>query len=93
MGIGLTVVKRLIDLHGGQVEARSDGIGQGSEFTVHLPLSLTLPAGNQITAVEKGPQTGKTPRRILMIDENVDFAEGMAILLNRIHFGNWSFLK
>jgi CheY-like chemotaxis protein len=82
LGIGLNVVKRLIDLHGGQVEVRSDGIGRGSEFTVRLPLSLTLPAGNQITAVvEEKPRTGKTPWRILVVDDHVDFAESMAVLL------------
>jgi signal transduction histidine kinase/CheY-like chemotaxis protein len=55
LGIGLTLVKRVVELHGGRVEARSAGPGKGSEFAVRLPLSLTEPASTAPAASESGP--------------------------------------
>jgi signal transduction histidine kinase len=73
LGIGLTVVKRLVELHGGEVSARSDGVGRGTEMTVRLPaadsVELQLPA-SAIAADSFGQQ-----RRILIVDDNVDAAE------------------
>jgi signal transduction histidine kinase len=45
LGLGLSLVHRLVTMHGGRVEARSEGLGQGSEFLVHLPLAVVVPAG------------------------------------------------
>jgi CheY-like chemotaxis protein len=76
LGIGLTLVQRLVKLHGGSVEAHSEGLGHGSEFTVRLPI-LT-------TAAEPAPppaaENPDTPRRILIVDDNEDSAWTMATL-------------
>jgi CheY-like chemotaxis protein len=79
LGIGLTLVKRLIEMHGGTVEARSEGPGQGSEFIVRLPALLK-------TAVLSGPAQPRESqdimdRRILIVDDNQDSAESLAMLL------------
>ena len=78
LGVGLTLVRRLIEMHGGTVEAHSDGAGKGSEFIVRLPISAakTAPA----SAVET-ESTATVPRRILVVDDNVDSAESMAMML------------
>jgi signal transduction histidine kinase len=82
LGIGLTLVRRLVEMHGGSVSATSAGIGQGSEFVVRLP---ALPEG---FAEEPGDSSGEeplraaaSPRRVLVVDDNVDAAESSAMLL------------
>lgn len=77
LGIGLTLVHRLVRLHGGSVEARSAGIGHGSEFIVRLPV-VEPPAALVATA---GPdrRQGRS-LRILIVDDNVDAAESLAML-------------
>ena len=81
LGIGLTLVKSLVEMHGGSIEAESPGPGGGSTFTVRLPLagrdaeSPAIPKGD---AVE--PQ--RSARRILIVDDNVDGAESLAMLLD-----------
>lgn len=78
LGIGLTLVKRLVEMHGGSVEARSAGEGQGSEFVVRLPVLIKTtgpaPAG-PIAAKES------VSRRILIVDDNRDSADSLAMLL------------
>jgi signal transduction histidine kinase/response regulator RpfG family c-di-GMP phosphodiesterase len=78
LGIGLTLVRRLVELHGGTIEAHSAGLGQGSEFVVRLPL-LEQAAPQERAA---GPAAGK-PRaqRVLVVDDNRDAAESLALLL------------
>jgi two-component system CheB/CheR fusion protein len=80
LGIGLTLVKRLLELHGGTVEASSDGINQGALFTVKLPL---LPAEADKDGAEPSASTPKQRkgRRILVIDDNVDAADSLALTL------------
>lgn len=80
LGIGLTVVRNLVELHGGSVEAISPGLGLGSEFTVHLPLPADGVAGNGQSQA-KGVVNAQMPRRILVVDDNVDAAESLAVLL------------
>jgi PAS domain S-box-containing protein len=80
LGIGLTLVKRLVEMHGGSVEARSDGHGRGSEFIVRLPLSQDAeeqlaPAGGD-KAVPRGEGL-----RILLADDNLDSADSLAMML------------
>ncbi|MEK6208403.1 MAG: ATP-binding protein [Chloroflexota bacterium] len=79
LGIGLTLVRRLVELHGGTVEALSDGPGKGTEFVVRLPLRLPPVADGAppaVPVVAAGPR-----RRILVVDDNVDAAEALGELL------------
>ncbi|HET6326502.1 MAG TPA: ATP-binding protein [Planctomycetaceae bacterium] len=80
LGIGLALVRSLIDLHGGRVQAFSQGRGRGSEFVVHLPLSLDTPQ----SAGDLSPRPTAEPaavHQILVVDDSVDSAEALAKLL------------
>jgi CheY-like chemotaxis protein/anti-sigma regulatory factor (Ser/Thr protein kinase) len=75
LGLGLTLVKRLVEMHGGRVEAASEGVGQGSVFAVRLPL---LPAERVPVVTEDArpaPEVSSESRRVLVVDDNVDAAE------------------
>jgi len=79
LGIGLTLVKRLAEMHGGSIEARSAGEGQGSEFIVRLPV-----ISNPATVSQPGPAIEPEPstqRQILIVDDNRDSADSLAMLL------------
>jgi PAS domain S-box-containing protein len=80
LGIGLTLVKRVVGMHGGRVEAFSDGPGKGSEFVVRLPAALRAHEPNE-TASLKSEQEAAPCGRILVVDDNVDSAASMAMLL------------
>jgi PAS domain S-box-containing protein len=80
LGIGLSLVQRLVEMHGGSIEAHSEGHGKGSEFVVRLPIDLSI--------VETEPQTDvdreaipSSKRRILVADDNKDAASTLAIML------------
>jgi signal transduction histidine kinase len=83
LGIGLTLVQRLVELHGGNVEARSEGPGLGSEFMVQLPVSLDPAPESDALTQSSGP--GWDPpgarRRILVVDDQEDSVTVMAALL------------
>jgi PAS domain S-box-containing protein len=88
LGIGLTLVKRLAEMHGGSIEARSDGEGQGSEFIVRLPI---------LSGPSIAPHTGRgadsdaaESRRIVIVDDNLDSADSLAMLLEIT--GNQTFM-
>jgi PAS domain S-box-containing protein len=81
LGVGLTLVQRLVHLHGGSVQARSEGPGKGAEFIVRLPLRAE-PA--IIDAASLSREDGKhagTPRRVLVVDDNQDAAHALRLLL------------
>jgi signal transduction histidine kinase/ActR/RegA family two-component response regulator len=78
LGIGLTLVRSLVEMHGGKVEARSEGIGQGSEFIVTLPVSEVHIAD---TAERALPMPAFAERRILVVDDNRDAADTLGMLL------------
>jgi CheY-like chemotaxis protein len=78
LGIGLTLVKRLVELHGGTVDAKSGGSGQGSEFIVRLPVVARRPSPDRAA---QHPASGRKVRRILVVDDNVDGLETLATLL------------
>ncbi len=79
LGIGLSLVKRLTEKHGGRVEARSQGLGTGSEFVIWLPVLMALVGEEQASAEHPSPPTPR--RRILVVDDNRDSAESMAMIL------------
>jgi signal transduction histidine kinase len=81
LGIGLTLVKSLVEMHGGTIEARSDGLGRGSEFIVVLPSSgaTAPPPTANVEAKSCPPRAG---RYILVVDDNRDAASSLTMLLN-----------
>jgi signal transduction histidine kinase len=81
LGVGLTLVRRLVELHGGTVEAHSDGPGKGSEFVVRLA-EAPAPAAPSPDG-RRAPAAGPSPggRRVLVVDDNGDAAESLALLL------------
>jgi PAS domain S-box-containing protein len=79
LGIGLTLVRRLVAMHGGTIEAHSAGPGQGSEFVVRLP--RPVPAAPVNEASPAGGEDTRHPRRVLLVEDNLDGAETLAILL------------
>jgi len=83
LGIGLTLAKNLVELHGGTMEVHSAGAGQGSEFVVRLPVlaeapkpAMPQPAARELKATP--------PRRILVVDDNEDSVESLTILLGLV---------
>ncbi len=82
MGIGLTLVRSLVEMHGGVVEAHSEGLGQGSEFVVVLPvLSGIGGKGGRAERVDTSQDERPSPRRILVVDDNAPAAETLAMVL------------
>jgi signal transduction histidine kinase len=81
LGIGLTLVRRLVEMHGGRVEAHSEGPGKGSEFVVRLPRVGAEPEPKR-ARTPRGEQAGQCrPRRVLVVDDNRDAADSLAMLL------------
>jgi CheY-like chemotaxis protein len=79
LGIGLSLARKLIELHLGDIEVRSEGTGMGSEFIVTLPVAAAAPVpkldhGNSRVATE-------TRRRVMVVDDNRDAAESLGMLL------------
>ena len=81
LGIGLTLARQIVELHQGAIEARSEGLGKGSEFVLRLPM---LPARPPKRAPAP-PQNTVIRRLVLVADDNRDAADSLAMLLNRRH--------
>jgi PAS domain S-box-containing protein len=80
LGIGLTLVRKLVEMHEGTVTARSEGLGRGSEFTVRLPLGAAI---GQVPADDNGQQAAisASPLRILVVEDNIDSARTITLIL------------
>jgi PAS domain S-box-containing protein len=84
LGIGLTVARRLVELHGGHIEASSEGIGHGAEFVVTLP---ALPDRTpQSAARPRDSPDARRPARVLLVEDNVDAAESLSMLLELLGY-------
>ena len=81
LGIGLALVQRLVELHGGRVEAQSDGRGKGSVFTVRLPI---IAAQSVAASARRVEHPTMPPIRILLVDDNRDAADSLRALLNQV---------
>jgi signal transduction histidine kinase len=82
LGIGLTLVKRLVQMHGGIVEAHSEGVGLGARFVVKLPVAQAPSGGRPLLpGARSGRGVAGPVRRIVVVDDNVDSAQSLALLL------------
>lgn len=81
LGIGLSIVKKIVELHGGTVEVRSGGRGAGSEFIIYLPLKTAVQPVSDRT---KASRAATRSLRVLVVDDNVDAADSLAMLLKSI---------
>ena len=79
LGIGLTLVKRLVEMHGGRVEVKSEGVGKGSEFVVRLPVVVEASVPPRADEEEVGDV--KSALRILIVDDNRDGADSLSMML------------
>ncbi|HEX9957026.1 MAG TPA: ATP-binding protein, partial [Fibrella sp.] len=81
LGLGLTLVRKLVEMHDGQVEARSEGLGRGSEFIVKLPTLPQTEKSIETSAMTKTPTPKLPGHRILVVDDNRDAADTLTMLL------------
>jgi signal transduction histidine kinase/ActR/RegA family two-component response regulator len=83
MGIGLALVRNLVELHGGTVEAKSEGVGKGSTFTIRFPLAAAPEQEERRLAPRESEQTSP-PRRIVIVEDNTDVRELLRLRLKRL---------
>lgn len=83
MGIGLALVRNLVELHGGTVEAKSDGVGKGSTFTIRFPLAAAPEVEERRLTSRDGPRHSE-PRRIVIVEDNTDVRELLRLRLKRL---------
>jgi CheY-like chemotaxis protein len=81
LGIGLTLCRSLVELHGGAIQAASAGRGQGSTFTVRLPLAAGSGPDHDDALPSVAPGADRTALRVLVVDDNRDSADSLAVLL------------
>jgi CheY-like chemotaxis protein len=82
LGIGLALARRLVEMHGGTIEAHSDGPGKGSRFAVRLPLSVHQALPHTAALEGRGPAPARDRQRVLVADDNYDAATSLSMLLN-----------
>jgi len=82
LGVGLTLARHLVELHGGTIEAQSEGVGRGSTFIVRLSRVVAAPAPSP--APDRNPAAPSGVRRVLIADDNVDFAMSLEAILKSI---------
>lgn len=87
LGIGLTLARRLVELHGGSIKAQSNGMGSGSEFIVRLPITLDQ---TPLPVEKENAHRPAARNRLLIVDDNVDSAKSLAEVLSLI--GNETFV-
>ncbi len=86
LGIGLSLVRTLVEMHGGSISARSEGPGLGSEFIVRLPALAPAPAAEPAARVPRRDPDEKPPlRRILVLDDNIDAARSLGRILEKFY--------
>ena len=78
LGLGLALARRLVEMHGGTIEAHSEGLGRGAEFVVRLPVLIEPPAPLAAADIK---QAASVPRRILVVDDNLDAVNSLAMVL------------
>jgi PAS domain S-box-containing protein len=83
LGIGLNLVRRLVELHGGSVAAQSEGTGRGSEFIVKLPLAMDQGAPEVAVEDTMGTRVGQVPR-VLVVDDNRDGADSLCMMIETL---------
>ncbi|HMM77773.1 MAG TPA: chemotaxis protein CheB [Gammaproteobacteria bacterium] len=82
LGVGLTLARSLIEMQGGTLTARSEGLGRGSEFVIRLPAAAPAPAARgEDAAARDAAASPAEPQRVLIVDDNVDAAETLAMLI------------
>jgi CheY-like chemotaxis protein len=86
LGIGLALVRNIVELHGGRVEARSAGPGMGSELVIDLQAAPDAVATPQVPGPEPAPPPGRPIGRILVVDDNVDAASTLADALQMVGY-------
>ena len=80
LGLGLAIARSLVQLHGGEIEAHSAGVGAGSEFTIRVPLAAETASAPSLGAAP-GHLAAVPPRRVLLVDDNQDVLQGLRALL------------
>jgi PAS domain S-box-containing protein len=85
LGVGLSIVHKLVEMHGGTIEARSGGMGMGSEFTMRLPIAIAPGELTALPSAEHHPTEHKL--RVLVVDDNVDGCVMLANLLRMREYG------
>jgi PAS domain S-box-containing protein len=87
LGIGLSLAKRLVEMHGGDIEVSSEGLGKGSEFIVRIPLAQTFDVESITpTDVSATAEQQVSPRRILIADDNADVVETFEVMLQTLGY-------
>jgi PAS domain S-box-containing protein len=83
LGIGLTLTKTLVEMHGGTIVAVSDGLGKGSAFVVRLPVTTAPESEPTIARADKSVKAPHRSRRVLVVDDNIDAAASLSLFLRR----------